>query len=231
MRIQRIIAARGLMSRRAAEEYIRDGRVTVNGRPVRLGERADEGDVIAVDGKPVGGEPEKVYIMLNKPRGVVCTMSDERGRPAVSTLVAGAGARVLPVGRLDMDSEGLLLMTNDNGAINRLTHPSHEVDKEYHVRVRIPDGVDFDGAVAALGRPMDVEGYITRPARVRVISRDGRNAVLSVVIHEGRKRQVRHMCKNASLSVDRLVRVRIGNLELGELGVGEWRYCDFEEIR
>lgn len=225
MRVQKIIAARGLMSRRAAEEFIKDGRVTVNGRPVCLGDSADEGDVIAVDGKPLGDEPEKLYIMLNKPRGIVSTMSDERGRPTVAQLVADAGARVLPVGRLDMDSEGLLLLTNDNVLIHKLTHPSHEIDKEYHAYVRVLG--DLEHAVDELRKPMDIEGYTIRPAVVHVIERSGDKAVLSVVIHEGRKRQVRLMCKKTNLSVDRLVRVRIGDLELGDLETGKWKHCKF----
>lgn len=245
MRVQKIIAARGHMSRRAAEKYIKDGRVTVNGRLVCLGDSADEGDIIAIDETPIVAEPEKVYIMLNKPRGVVCTMNDERGRPTVAGLVSDIGTRVLPVGRLDMDSEGLLLMTNDNGMINRLTHPSYEIDKEYHIHVRVPSGTRIEDAIHALQQPMDIEGYITKPAKARVLSRneagalpgntggipppppDSNIAVLSIVIHEGRKRQVRHMCKNVSLSVDRLIRVRIGNLELGNLESGKWRYCDY----
>lgn len=225
MRVQKIIAARGLMSRRAAEEFIKDGRVTVNGRPVCLGDGADDGDVIAVDGKPLDGEPEKLYIMLNKPRGVVSTMSDEHGRPTVAQLVADAGARVLPVGRLDMDSEGLLLLTNDNELIHKLTHPSHEVDKEYHAWVRAHGNLEH--AVEEMQKPMDIEGYTIRPAAVHVLEQSGDKAVLSVVIHEGRKRQVRLMCKKTSLSVDRLVRVRIGDLELGDLETGKWKHCEF----
>ncbi|MCL1819371.1 MAG: rRNA pseudouridine synthase [Oscillospiraceae bacterium] len=224
MRIQKLIAARGLMSRRKAEEYIADGRVTVNGRAVTLGCQVTESDVIAIDGNPLPAEPEKVYIMLNKPRGVVCTMSDERGRPTVARLTSEVGARVLPVGRLDIDSEGLLLMTNDNELINKLTHPSNEIEKEYRVSVRVPDGTDFEAAAAALGEPMDIEGYIIKPAIVKIINRYQNKATLSIVIHEGRNRQVRRMCEKTNLSVDRLVRVRIGDLELGDLGVGEWRY-------
>jgi 23S rRNA pseudouridine2605 synthase len=230
MRIQKIIAARGLMSRRAAEEYIRDGRVTVNERPVCLGDGAAEDDIIAIDGIPLGIEPKKIYIMLNKPRGIVCTMDDERGRRTVTELVSDINTRVLPVGRLDMDSEGLLLMTNDNGIINILTHPSYEIDKEYHVYVRVPDSTRLDDAVHTLRQPMDIEGYTTKPAIARILKHSGKNALLSIVIHEGRKRQVRHMCKNASLSVDRLIRVRIGSLELGDLESGKWKHCDFADI-
>lgn len=225
MRVQKIIAARGLMSRRAAEEFIKDGRVTVNGRPVCLGDSAEDGDVIAVDGKPLDGEPEKLYIMLNKPRGVVSTMSDEHGRPTVAQLVADVGARVLPVGRLDMDSEGLLLLTNDNELIHKLTHPSHEVDKEYHAYVRAHG--NLEQAVEEMRKPMEIEGYTIRPAAVHVLEQNGDKAVLSVVIHEGRKRQVRLMCKKTNLSVDRLVRVRIGDLELGDLELEKWKHCVF----
>jgi 23S rRNA pseudouridine2605 synthase len=213
------------MSRRAAEEYIKDGRVTVNERIVSLGESANENDIIAVDGVPLEAEPRKIYIMLNKPRGVVCTMSDERGRATVAELVSDVSARLLPVGRLDMDSEGLLLMTNDNEMINKLTHPSFEIDKEYHVNV-MPGGTCIEEAVIALQQPMDIDGYITKPAQVRVIESN----TLSIVIHEGRKRQVRHMCKNAGLHVERLIRVRIGKLALGNLESGKWKHCNFSEV-
>lgn len=226
-RIQKIIAARGIMSRRAAESYIKDGRVTVNGVTAELGGTADEKDVIAIDSKPLLDKPQMLYIMLNKPRGIVTTMSDEQGRRAVAELVQNAGARVLPVGRLDMDSEGLLLLTNDNELINRLTHPSHEVEKEYHVWVR-----DYMGgeSLAALSEPMEIDGRAIYPARVKLLGQEGASARLSVVIHEGRKRQVRKMCALTGLSVDRLMRVREGDIELGGLKSGEWRHLTQAEV-
>ena len=187
-RIQKILAQAGLCSRRAAEELLRDGRVTVNGRPAGLGDSADPTrDRLAVDGRPVRAAEEKVYLMLNKPRGFVSTMKDERGRRTVAQLTQGAGARVYPVGRLDYDSEGLLIMTNDGDLTLRLTHPSHEAGKTYRVSVR--------GDLArlpALSEPMVIDGYTIRPAEVHVLSRteDGA-AKLEITIHEGRNRQIR----------------------------------------
>ena len=226
-RIQKIIAARGVMSRRAAETYISGGRVTVNGETVKLGGTACETDVIAVDGKPLPGMPGKLYIMLNKPRGIVTTMSDEKNRPTAAGLVKDAGIRVLPAGRLDINSEGLLLMTNDNELINRLTHPSHEVEKEYHVRVRGYKGEESLGLMSA---PAEIDGKLTRPAAVKLLRQSEGAAAISVVIREGRKHQVRILCANAGLSVDRLTRVRVGGIKLGGLKTGEWRELTEEEI-
>jgi 23S rRNA pseudouridine2605 synthase len=164
--------------------------------------------------------PKKIYIMLNKPRGIVTTMSDEKNRPTVSSLVTNAGARVLPVGRLDINSEGLLLMTNDNELINRLTHPSHKVEKEYHVKV---GGFEWPDSLGKMSAPAEIDGKLTRPAKVRLIRQLEDIATLSVVIYEGRKHQVRILCANAGLSVGKLTRVRVGNIKLGGLNTGEWR--------
>ena len=182
-RIQKILAQAGLCSRRAAEDLLRDGRVTVNGRPAGLGDSADPArDKLAVDGRPVRAAEEKVYLMLNKPRGFVSTMKDERGRRTGAQLTQGAGARVYPVGRLDYDSEGLLIMTNDGDLTLRLTHPSHEAGKTYRVSVR--------GDLArlpALSEPMVIDGYTIRPAEVHVLSRTADGAAkLAITSPDGR---------------------------------------------
>ena len=227
-RLQKIIAAAGRMSRRTAEEYISAGRVSVNGRPAVLGDRADpEKDRILVDGKDLPSTGEKVYIMLNKPKGYVTTLKDEKGRRDVSQLVADLGVRVFPVGRLDMNSEGLLLMTNDGDFANRVMHPSHEVTKTYYTWV---SGSNIERAAEALRLPMELEGYRTRPARVEVLKRLPEGAVLSISIHEGRNRQVRKMCGAVGLEVTRLKRVAEGGLELGELPPGKWRHLSSEEL-
>ena len=227
-RIQKILAQAGLCSRRAAEDLLRDGRVTVNGRPAGLGDSADPArDRLAVDGRPVRAAEEKVYLMLNKPRGFVSTMKDERGRRTVAQLTQGAGARVYPVGRLDYDSEGLLIMTNDGDLTLRLTHPSHEAGKTYRVSVR--------GDLArlpALSEPMVIDGYTIRPAEVHVLSRteDGA-AKLEITIHEGRNRQIRKMCAQCGLEVRRLKRVAVGKIGLDPaLAPGKWRRLTPDEI-
>lgn len=226
-RLQKWISACGLMSRRAAEQAIADGRVTVNGQVAQLGQRADpERDVICLDGTPVEEREELVYLMLHKPRGYVTTLSDEKGRRSVDQLVSGCGRRVYPVGRLDLDSEGLLIMTNDGALTHRLTHPSHEVEKEYQVRVT----GEVSRAVPILSSPMKLDGVPLRPARVRVLAREEESALLSVTIHEGKNRQVRRMCAAAGLTVVRLRRVREGSLVLGDLKAGQWRYLTEAEV-
>lgn len=226
-RIQKILAQAGLCSRRAAEEMIRAGRVTVNGRKAGLGDSADPArDKLAVDGKPVRGMEEKVYLMLNKPRGYVSTMKDENGRKTVAQLVADCGARVYPVGRLDYDSEGLLLMTNDGALTLHLTHPSHEADKTYLVSVR----GDLR-RVPELSEPMEIDGYTIHPANVFIRDQDETGAHLELTIHEGRNRQVRKMCEQCGLHVRRLKRLSIGGVQLDPaLASGKWRRLTEEEI-
>ena len=223
-RLQKIIAAAGICSRRAAEELLRQGLVRVNGQPAALGDQADpESDTVTVDGQPLRRDTRRVYLMLNKPRGYVTTLSDERGRRTAAELVSGCGARVYPVGRLDMDSEGLLLMTNDGAWMQRLLHPSHQIGKEYRVTVTGP----VEGAAQRLAAIRDLEGERIRPARVRELWR----AALSVTIHEGKNRQIRRMCRQAGLAVRRLQRVREHTLTLGDLPVGQWRYLTQQELR
>ena len=226
-RLQKLLSAAGICSRRTAESYITDGRVTVNGKTARLGQRADpERDDIRVDGNMLPGTARKVYLLLNKPRGYVTTLSDERGRPTVADLVRGCGVRVYPVGRLDLDSEGLLLMTNDGELMQHLLHPSGEISKTYHVRV----SGNVDGAAARLERVTDLDGERIRPAGVAVLRRRGDRAELEITIHEGKNRQIRRMCALCGLTVERLRRVREHTLELGDLPPGRWRRLTEAEL-
>lgn len=226
-RLQKIIAARGLCSRRQAEQWITQGRVMCNGVTAQLGQTADpDTDEILVDGKPLPGAAKKVYLMLNKPRGYVTTLSDEKGRKNAAQLVANCGQRVYPVGRLDMDSEGLLLFTNDGEFANVLMHPKHEVNKCYRVWVT---GYSEENE-ALLRRPIELDGYQIRPPQVRFVHREGSRAVLEVTIHEGRNRQVRRMCQAANMEVARLMRISEGALKLGQLKTGAWRHLSPEEI-
>jgi 23S rRNA pseudouridine2605 synthase len=226
-RLQKIISARGIASRRKAEEMILAGRVICNGRVCTLGENADPAvDVILVDGKPLPSQKECVYLILHKPRGYVTTLSDEKGRKNAAQLVSDCGVRVYPVGRLDMDSEGLLLFTNDGDFANMLMHPKHEVDKVYMVDV---SGYTEE-ALFRLKQPVMLDGYLIRtPEAVLVTAKEGK-ARLRVTIHEGRNRQVRRMCAMAGMEVQRLIRVAEGALQLGNLPKGKWRYLSEDEI-
>ena len=227
-RLQKIISARGLVSRRKAEEWIGQGRVTVNGAVARLGDSADpETDDIQVDGKALPSTSDQVYIMLNKPRGYVTTLSDERGRKNVSELVADCGCRVYPVGRLDMDSEGLLLFTNDGEFANLLMHPKHEVEKTYDTWVT---GYTTEGE-SALRLPIKLDGYQIRAPKIVVLQHEGDRAKIRITIHEGRNRQVRRMCQAAGMHVTRLRRIREGQLKLGDLPLGKWRYLTRDEVQ
>ena len=230
-RLQKILSARGVASRRKAEEMIRSGRVSCNGRVCLLGESADpDRDVILVDGKPLPSTAEHVYIMLNKPRGFVTTLSDEKGRKNAAELVADCGIRVYPVGRLDMDSEGLLLFTNDGEFANMLMHPSHEVNKVYKV---IVSGY-CDAALERLSMPVILDGYTIKAPVVKCITKPekpGEFAHLQVTIHEGRNRQVRRMCDIAGMKVIRLIRIEEGPIRLGDLPKGKWRYLQPEEVQ
>ena len=228
-RIQKIIASRGIVSRRKAEEMITAGRVTCNGRVCLLGESADPDiDIILLDGKPIPSGGEYTYIMLHKPRGFVTTLSDEKGRKNVAELVADCGQRVYPVGRLDMDSEGLLILTNDGDFANRLMHPKHNVDKTYLVTV---DGYSETG-LEQLSQPITLDGYtIAKPSVKLIDANEKGRAKLEVVIHEGRKRQVRRMCAVAGMQVVRLVRIAEGGLSLGTLPRGKWRQLTDREVQ
>ena len=227
-RLQKILSARGICSRRKAEEYISAGRVCVNGVVAQLGDSADaEVDEIMLDGKIIPSAQEYVYIMLHKPRGYVTTLSDEKGRKNAAELVADCGTRVYPVGRLDMDSEGLLLFTNDGEFANHLMHPKHEVNKTYHVVVTgyAPEKLE------KLAQPVTLDGYTIRKPEVKLIKNLAeQKALLAVTIHEGRNRQVRRMCELAGLRVTRLIRMTEGALQLGNLPLGKWRYLTQPEV-
>ena len=228
-RLQKILASRGVCSRRKAEELIAAGRISCNGSIANLGDSADpEIDEILLDGKPLPSAADFVYILLNKPRGYVTTLSDEKGRPNAAQLVADCGVRVYPVGRLDMDSEGLLLFTNDGDFANTLMHPKHEVNKTYRVRVK---GFSAE-ALEKLKQPVTLDGYTIRKPEVSLVrsAENGDKAELQVVIHEGRNRQVRRMCAMAGMEVLRLIRVAEGNLRLGNLPGGKWRYLTAREV-
>lgn len=220
-RLQKILSARGVASRRAAEQMIQDGRVSVNGAVAVLGQTADaDTDSIFVDGKPIPTGEKPVYIMLHKPRGFVTTLSDEKGRRTAADLVADCGVRVYPVGRLDMSSEGLLLFTNDGDFAMKMMHPRHEVDKTYLAWVTgyTPAGLE------KLKMPIELDGYTIRAPKVRQKTVKGDTAILEITIHEGRNRQVRRMCEAAGMHVTRLRRIQEGKLKLGDLAVGAWRY-------
>ena len=226
-RLQKIIASRGLCSRRQAEKWIEEGRVRVNGNTAHLGDTADvTEDIIEVDGKRLPKAGKKLYLMLNKPRGYVTTLSDEKGRKNAAELVAGCGVRVYPVGRLDMDSEGLLLFTNDGEFANLMMHPKHEVDKVYRVWVTnfAPEKLE------ALSEPIELDGYLIKKPRVKPVRMEQTRAIIDVTIHEGRNRQVRRMCQAAGLEVARLKRIAEGGLRLGELKTGAWRELEPKEI-
>ena len=228
-RLQKLIAASGLMSRRAAEQVISAGRVTVNGVVAQLGQSADsEMDEIRIDGEKLPRKKSHAYVMLNKPKGYVTTMQDEQGRPTVAELVQVAGRRLYPVGRLDMYSEGLLLMTDDGETANRLMHPSHRVLKTYIVDVV---GENIRASMRKMREPLDIDGVTVQAVDVQLIRQGGGRGQLEVVIGEGRNRQVRKMCDQCDLKVQRLVRVSEGSLQLGELPSGSWRYLTPEEIQ
>lgn len=225
-RIQKILSARGLASRRTAENWIRAGRVRVNGAVCTLGASADpDADRIEVDGVPLPPPPGKKYLMLNKPRGYVTTLKDEKNRKTAASLV-DCGCRVYPVGRLDYDSEGLLLFTNDGQLADRLMHPRANVEKTYEVTV---EG-NWRGGEALLARPIVLDGYRIHLPSVRLLRGEGSRAVFEITIREGRNRQIRRMCEAAGLRVLRLRRTQEGTLRLGMLPPGKWRELTKEEI-
>ena len=226
-RLQKLLSGRGVCSRRKAEELIQQGKVTGNGIVATLGESGDpDVDIVLVDGAPLPTAAAPVYIMLHKPRGFVTTLSDEKGRRDVTQLV-DCGTRVYPVGRLDMDSEGLIILTNDGALADRLMHPRAEVDKVYEVWV-----TGFaEGREKLLERRIELDGYLIRQPKARLLSVKGDQARLYVTIHEGRNRQVRRMCEAAGLTVTRLRRVGEGSLRLGDLPKGKWRHLTPEEVR
>ena len=230
VKLQKYFSDCGIMSRRAAEEEIKKGLVRVNGSIAELGLRIfPDTDTIEYKGKVI--EPSgrrKLYILLNKPRGYVTTLSDEKGRKTVTDLIGNVGARVYPVGRLDMDSDGMLILTNDGELTNRLTHPRHEIPKIYHVTVK---GSVSAQKLAALSSAMDIDGYTILPVKTEIYSVGVGETVLRMTLYEGRNRQIRKMCEKCSLTVSRLCRVAIGEISLDGLDVGKWRNLTAAEVK
>lgn len=231
VRLQKFLAENGIASRRKSEELIELGKVKVNGRVAAVGDKVDPiRDKVTVKGKTVVAVKEKVYIMLHKPRGFITTMSDEMDRKCVAQLVKDVPVKVFPIGRLDRNSEGLLLMTNDGELSNKLTHPSSFVNKTYRVTVK--------GAVSneqidkmSIGIDIDDDGRLTEPCDVFVIERKDDRTVLNFIIHEGRNRQIRKMCEKVGLEVLRLKRTEIAGVKLGMLGQGKWRNLNEKELK
>ncbi|HRR76526.1 MAG TPA: pseudouridine synthase [Ruminococcus sp.] len=230
IRIQKMIADSGVCSRRAAEQLISQGRVKLNGHPVKLGDKCGYKDLITIDGERIflPRKREFVYIMLNKPRGYVTTVSDELDRRCVMDLLEDVEARVYPVGRLDRNSEGLLLFTNDGDFANSIMHPSRHVSKTYRVTVR-PDITDDQ--LVQLSEGVEIDGKKTLPATVVVKEKEAGRVVLLITIKEGRNRQIRKMCEAVGLEVARLRRISIGPLKLGMLRPGKWRELTADELR
>lgn len=231
VRVQKIISESGMCSRRKAEELIADGKVTINGRVCTLGEKADpHTDSVAVNGRRIAAAPrEKRYIMLNKPRGYITTMLDEQGRKIAADLLVGVEERVVPVGRLDRNSEGLLLFTNDGEFANEITHPSRHVSKTYRVTI---DGNVTEEQLMLLTTGVELDdGKITLPCSVEVLVEEPERTVLRMTIKQGLNRQIRRMCSAVGLQVGRLRRTAIGGVKLGMLKTGEWRDLTKEELR
>lgn len=230
IRIQKIIADSGYCSRRKAEELMSRGRVKLNGHPIKLGDKADHNDIITIDGERVNIPKKKnfVYLMLNKPRGYVTTVSDELDRRCVMDLLDGVKERVYPIGRLDRNSEGLLLFTNDGEFANNIMHPSKHISKSYRVTVR-PD--ISDEQLVKMSKGMEIDGRMTMPATVNVLTKQEGRVVMLITIKEGRNRQIRKMCEAVGLEVARLRRVSLGPLKLGMLKPGTYRDLSSEELR
>ncbi|MBP3389326.1 MAG: rRNA pseudouridine synthase [Clostridia bacterium] len=229
IRLQKFLSERGIASRRKAEELIEAGKVKVNGRPVKLGDKVDPyKDVVTVGGKRVGSAESPTYILLNKPRGYITTMSDEQGRKCVADLLKDVGARVFPVGRLDRESEGLLLCTNDGDFANAMMHPSAHVPKNYRVTLR---SEITDEQLNRFHDGVMLDGRKTAPADIFVISEEPGRTVVEIVLYEGRNRQIRRMCEMMGLEVIRLRRVAMGGVKLGMLPAGKWRHLDPKEVK
>ena len=231
VKLQKYFTDCGILSRRAAETEISEGKVKVNGEIAYLGQRIDpSADRVEYKGRIIRPySEEKICIMLNKPRGFVTTLSDEKGRPTVCDLVSDAGRRLYPVGRLDMDSDGLLLLTDDGKLANKLTHPRHEIPKIYRVTVK---GAVDESVLSLLRSPLEIDGYKILPVQIDLVwqSKDKLESVLEMRLYEGRNRQIRKMCDMAQLKVSRLSRIAIGELLLGNLPQGKWRQLTKEEL-
>lgn len=230
IRLQKYLSECGYCSRRKAEELIAAGKVKINGHPARLGDKVRlNGDLVTVRGQKIRRpDTGRVYLMLHKPRGFVSTMQDELGRKCVADLVSDAPARVYPAGRLDKDSEGLLLFSSDGEFVNAMTHPSHHVEKRYRVTVRPPV---TDEQLQAMEKGIIIDGRKTAPCEIHRLIEEDTRIVLEFVLHEGRNRQIRKMCETTGLQLIRLKRFAVGNLKLGMLPVGKWRLLTDREVR
>lgn len=229
VKLQKYFSDCSIMSRRAAEEEIKQGKVRVNGEVAELGRRiVPYVDEVIYNGKAVLPQSKKkLYILLNKPRKTVTTLSDEKGRPTVISLLTGINERVYPVGRLDYDSDGLLLLTNDGELTNKLTHPRHKIPKIYRVTIK---GEVSSGAMALLGSELILDGYKIQPVKVEIISKNSASTTLQMTLYEGRNRQIRKMCALAGLEITSLTRTALGNITLGSLEVGKWRFLTDAEV-
>lgn len=230
IRLQKFVAECGLMSRRAAEKEISAGNITVNGEAVELGRVIDPSrDKVAYKGRPVlkKRNSHKLYLMLNKPRGYVTTMSDDKDRKCVASLVKDVGERVYPVGRLDYESEGMLIMTNDGDLANKLMHPSHHIPKTYNVRI---EGDVTKEQLKSLSSEMEIDGYTIQPVECKVLRAKNGYTMLEMVLKEGRNRQIRKMCEQVGLEISILRRVAVGDIEMTDLRAGKWRWLTREEI-
>ena len=226
-RLQKILSAHGIASRRKAEQLILDGRVTVNDITATLGQSATfNKDTIAVDGVPLSLKDKHVYIVLNKPCGYLTTVTDDFGRKTVMELVSDLREKVYPVGRLDLNSEGLLIFTNDGDFANRVMHPSYEYHKTYVVKVR----GDAKKAVELLCKPITIDSHVVSATNAELLSTSADGGVISITIAEGRNRQIRKMCAECGVSVKGLKRVSIDSLELGDLESGKWRHLTNDEL-
>lgn len=227
-RIQKILAQMGIASRRKAEELITEGRVVVNGKTAAIGMKVDPAkDHIKVDGKLITRTEPKIYLLFNKPKGVVTSLSDPEGRPTIKDFLKGIKYRIFPVGRLDYDSEGLLLITNDGDFAHAVLHPSKSIPKTYHVKVK---GVVDESGLEKLRRGVRLEDGMTAPAKVKSLRKSENNSWLEITIHEGRKRQIRRMAEKIGHQVIKLKRVGINGLKLGDLKSGEIRRLTIEEV-
>ncbi len=230
IRLQKYISSIGIMSRRAAEKEIESGKIRVNGEIADLGQKIIPGkDRVTYKGKPIDAKiPErKVYIMLNKPKGYVTTLSDDKSRKCVAELVKDVNTRVYPIGRLDMYSEGLLLFTNDGEFANKLTHPKHHIPKIYHVKVK---GEILPEQLKQLSKPMVIDEYEIQPVKCDIITRRDNYTVIRMELFEGRNRQIRKMCEICELEIVKLQRVAIGNVKLGDLSPGKWRHLTKSQV-
>jgi 23S rRNA pseudouridine2605 synthase len=229
IRLQKFLAESGVASRRKSEELIKQGVVTVNGLVVtEMGFKVSENDIVEIDGKRMSAEENKVYIMLNKPAGYVTTVRDQFSRPGVLDLIKGVKERIYPVGRLDYDTSGLILLTNDGEFTYRMTHPRHETDKIYIAKI---EGVPTDEELKIFRSGVKIDDFTTSPAKIKILNKSKERSTVEITIHEGRNRQVRKMCQAIGHPVISLKRIAVGSLSLGDLEEGNWRYLNDSEIK